>query len=138
MARPSRQPPLISGKRPNEIHLASGALRTPNGSAFNGQTIAQGEAGRSVIYPLGVYSSPHAGTCTYKRPRSAGSLNRLAVQATTHCLTGCAIGEFLGMAIATALGWGNGLQIALAVALAYVFGFGLTSLPLARAGLAAG
>jgi hypothetical protein len=42
------------------------------------------------------------------------------------------------MAIATALGWGNGPQIALAVALAYVFGFGLTSLPLARAGLAAG
>jgi hypothetical protein len=66
------------------------------------------------------------------------SLNRLSVQATTHCLTGCAIGEVLGMAIATALGWGNGPQIALAVGLAYVFGFGLTALPLARAGLAAG
>src|SRR3954449_12066959 len=66
------------------------------------------------------------------------SLNRLAVSATNHCLTGCAIGEFSGMAIATALGWGNLAQIALAVALAYFFGFGLTALPLVRAGLATG
>ncbi|MEK6278501.1 MAG: DUF4396 domain-containing protein [Actinomycetota bacterium] len=66
-----------------------------------------------------------------------GSLNRLAVSATTHCLTGCAIGEVLGMAIATALGWGNAGQIALAVGLAYVFGFGLTARPLIKAGLAA-
>src|SRR5215213_7697485 len=65
-------------------------------------------------------------------------LNRLAVSATTHCLTGCAIGEFVGMAIATAFGWGNAIQIALAVFLAYVFGFGLTARPLIRAGLAAG
>jgi hypothetical protein len=42
------------------------------------------------------------------------------------------------MAIATALGWGNAPQIALAIALAYLFGFGLTALPLIRAGLAAG
>ena len=66
------------------------------------------------------------------------SLNRLAVSATNHCLTGCVIGEVTGMAIATALGWGDVAQIALAVALAYVFGFGLTALPLVRAGLAAG
>ena len=62
-------------------------------------------------------------------------LNRLALSATTHCLTGCAIGEVAGMAIATALGWGNVAQIALAVGLAYVFGFGLTAMPLVRAGL---
>jgi hypothetical protein len=65
-------------------------------------------------------------------------LDRLAASATLHCLTGCAIGEFAGMAIATALGWGNGPQIALAIGLAYVFGFGLTGMPLARAGLRAG
>lgn len=65
-------------------------------------------------------------------------LNRLAVTATNHCLTGCAIGEVAGMAIATALGWGNGPQIALAVALAYFFGFSLTAIPLFRAGLTAG
>jgi hypothetical protein len=58
--------------------------------------------------------------------------------ATTHCLIGCAIGEVTGMAIATALGWGNLAQIATAVFLAYVFGFGLTAMPLVRAGLPAG
>ena len=68
----------------------------------------------------------------------APSVNRLSVSATVHCLTGCAIGEFAGMALATAFGWGNAAQIALAVALAYLFGFGLTSLPLVRAGLGAG
>src|SRR3954468_15503073 len=66
------------------------------------------------------------------------SLNRLAASATTHCLTGCALGEFAGMALATAFGWGNAAQIALAIALAYLFGFGLTSPPPVRAGLAAG
>jgi Domain of unknown function (DUF4396) len=66
------------------------------------------------------------------------SLNGLAISATTHCLTGCAIGEVAGMMLATAFGWGNVASIALAIGLAYVFGFGLTALPLVRAGLAAG
>ena len=66
------------------------------------------------------------------------SLNQLAVSATNHCLTGCAIGEVSGMAIATAFGWGNVASIAAAVTLAYIFGFGLTAMPLIRAGLAAG
>lgn len=59
------------------------------------------------------------------------------MSATTHCLTGCAIGEFAGMAVATALGWGNLAQTVLAIVLAYFFGFGLTAMPLVRAGLAA-
>jgi hypothetical protein len=63
------------------------------------------------------------------------SLNRLATSATNHCLTGCALGEVMGMVIATALGWGDFASIALAVALAFLFGYGLTSLPLLRAGL---
>jgi Domain of unknown function (DUF4396) len=58
------------------------------------------------------------------------------VSATTHCLTGCAIGEFAGMAVATALGWSNLAQTVLAIVLAYFFGFGLTAMPLVRAGLA--
>jgi formate/nitrite transporter FocA (FNT family) len=66
---------------------------------------------------------------------SAPSLNRLAISATTHCLTGCAIGEVVGMAIATALGWSNLAQTLLAIVLAYFFGFGLTAWPLVRAGL---
>src|SRR5688500_2312705 len=65
-----------------------------------------------------------------------GELNRLAASATNHCLTGCVIGEVTGMTIATALGWGDVASIALAVALAFLFGYGLTSLPLLRAGLA--
>jgi Domain of unknown function (DUF4396) len=69
---------------------------------------------------------------------AAGSLNGLALSATFHCLTGCAIGEFSGMMIAMGLGWGDAAQIALAVGLAYLFGFSLTALPLVRAGLAAG
>ena len=51
---------------------------------------------------------------------------RLAVKATLHCLTGCAIGEILGMVIATAFGWGDAASIALSVALAFVFGYALT------------
>jgi hypothetical protein len=69
---------------------------------------------------------------------NGAELNRLANSATTHCLTGCALGEFSGMAIATGLAWGNVAQIALAVTLAYIFGFALTAVPLIRAGLAAG
>jgi hypothetical protein len=65
----------------------------------------------------------------------SSSLNSLAISATTHCLTGCAIGEILGVFLGAAFGWGNLATIALAIGLAYLFGFGLTSLPLFRAGL---
>ena len=65
-----------------------------------------------------------------------GSLNRVALSATAHCLTGCAIGEVLGVMIGTALGWGNLETIILAIALAFIFGYSLTMLPLLRAGLA--
>jgi uncharacterized protein DUF4396 len=67
---------------------------------------------------------------------SGPALNRLALTATTHCLTGCAIGEVAGMAVATAFGWGDLASIAAAVILAYFFGFGLTAMPLVRARLA--
>ena len=63
------------------------------------------------------------------------SLNRSAVQATVHCLTGCAIGEVLGMVIATALGWGNAASIGISVVLAFVFGYALTLGPILRAGV---
>ena len=64
------------------------------------------------------------------------SLNRLAFSATAHCLTGCAIGEVLGLAIGTILGWGTLATIALAVVLAFFFGYSLTMLPLLRSGMA--
>jgi hypothetical protein len=63
------------------------------------------------------------------------SLNRTAISATVHCLTGCALGEVLGLVIATAAGWGNAASIAVSVALAFVFGYALTMIPLLRAGL---
>jgi hypothetical protein len=64
------------------------------------------------------------------------SLNRLAFSATAHCLTGCAIGEVLGLVIGTILGWGNLATIALAVVLAFFFGYSFTMVPLLRSGLA--
>ena len=53
-------------------------------------------------------------------------------------MTGCAIGEVLGLVIGTALGWGNVATIALAVVLAFIFGYALTMLPLLRSGMAFG
>jgi hypothetical protein len=63
------------------------------------------------------------------------SLNRVAFAATWHCLSGCAIGETLGLAIATAVGWGNAASVVLAVVLAFCFGYALTLRPLLRAGV---
>lgn len=68
----------------------------------------------------------------------APSLNRLAFTATTHCLTGCAIGEILGLVIATQLGWHDVPAIVLAIVLAFVFGYGLTLRPLLSSGMAVG
>ena len=66
------------------------------------------------------------------------SLNRLALQATTHCLTGCAIGEVAGMVIASALAWGAFAAIVLSVILAFFFGYALTMRPLLASGLSLG
>ncbi|MFF1297332.1 MULTISPECIES: DUF4396 domain-containing protein [unclassified Streptomyces] len=59
----------------------------------------------------------------------------VAVQATLHCLTGCAIGEVLGMVIGTALGWENLPTTVLAVVLAFFFGYSLTLRGVLKAGL---
>jgi Domain of unknown function (DUF4396) len=64
------------------------------------------------------------------------SLNAVAFSATVHCLTGCAIGEVLGMVIGTALDWSNAATIAISIVLAFFFGYSLTSLPLLRSGMA--
>ena len=63
------------------------------------------------------------------------SVTRAAFDATVHCLTGCAIGEVLGLVISTALGWHDLPSILLAIVLAFVFGYGLTFGPLVRAGV---
>jgi len=66
------------------------------------------------------------------------SVNGLAAGATNHCLTGCGIGEVLGMVLATWWGWDNAASITLAIGLAFFFGYLLTLIPLLRAGTALG
>jgi hypothetical protein len=66
----------------------------------------------------------------------SGSLWQQAIAATLHCLTGCAIGEVLGMVVGTALGLHNLGTVALSVALAFVFGYALTMRAVLGSGLA--
>jgi len=60
---------------------------------------------------------------------------RVAINATLHCLTGCAIGEVLGLVLATWWGWHDAASIALAIGLAFLFGYALTIAPVMAAGL---
>jgi hypothetical protein len=72
----------------------------------------------------------------HDHPAGRQGLNHMALVATLHCLTGCAIGEVLGMVLATWWGWPDAPSIALAVVLAFFFGYSLTMLGLLRSGLA--
>src|SRR4029450_79732 len=78
----------------------------------------------------------HAAHHHHEMPTEGSALTAVALSATLHCLTGCALGEIAGMAIGTALGFSNFATIALAVVLAFALGSGLPTLPLLRAGLA--
>jgi hypothetical protein len=81
-------------------------------------------------------AATHDHTHEHDLPTSGRALDVLAVSATLHCLTGCAIGEVTGMVVGTALGFSEWGTVGLAVGLAFLFGYSLTSLPLLRAGLA--
>ncbi len=74
----------------------------------------------------------HAGHAGH---RTGGVTWGAAAKATLHCLTGCAIGEILGMVIGTALMWGNVQTMILAITLAFVFGYSFTLFAVHRAGL---
>ena len=74
-------------------------------------------------------------TAVHHAAPAGRELTRFAVSATLHCLTGCAIGEVLGMVLATWWGWSDLPSIALAVALAFLFGYALTIRPVLRSGL---
>ena len=77
-------------------------------------------------YPQGVYGD--AMTPSWKT----------AISATLHCLTGCAIGEVLGMVLATWWGWPTVPSLLLAIVLAFFFGYLLTFTSVRRAGLGVG
>jgi hypothetical protein len=80
-------------------------------------------------------SHQHEPVAQSTAPTSGPALTRLAMSATLHCLTGCAIGEILGLVLATWWGWSTTPSIALAVALAFVFGYAFTVVPVLRSGL---
>src|SRR4051812_2646521 len=71
----------------------------------------------------------------HEMPQHGWALTNVAVSATLHCLTGCAIGEVAGMVIGTAAGLSNGATVVLSIALAFFFGYALTMRGVLRAGL---
>jgi hypothetical protein len=77
---------------------------------------------------------PH-GTGALTMTSTPSHLNSMAANATLHCLTGCAIGEILGLMIGTAAGLSNAATVPLAIGLAFLFGYALSTLPLVQAGL---
>lgn len=85
--------------------------------------------------PRGGHPAPHHATHANPEGRA---LDRIALVATLHCLTGCAIGEIAGMVLGAALGWSRGQTIALAVTLAFVSGFAMTMVPFLRRGYRVG
>ena len=64
-----------------------------------------------------------------------GSIDVMALSATLHCLTGCAIGEIVGLLIGTSAGLHNAATIPISIGLAFLFGYALSTLPLLKAGL---
>jgi hypothetical protein len=68
-------------------------------------------------------------------PTGGRELTQVAISATLHCLTGCALGEIVGMALTTALGLSNFASVVISIVLAFVFGYSLTSLPLLKSGM---
>src|ERR671919_3199200 len=92
--------------------------------------------GGTLRFPAMEATAAHSHHHHEPLPTSGRALTGVALSATLHCLTGCAIGEVAGVAIGTALGWSDLATIALAIGLAFLFGYALTSLPLLRAGLA--
>src|SRR3954466_10259155 len=94
------------------------------------------DAGTGTVMKAHAHALHDHAAHDHELPGSGRALTNVAISATLHCLTGCALGEIAGMAIGTALGLSNWATVALAVALAFLFGYSLTSLPLLRAGFA--
>jgi hypothetical protein len=84
------------------------------------------------------HSTPGGRTAAVAAPAQPQPLSRLAFTATLHCLTGCAIGEVLGMSLGAALHWPNLETVIVSVTLAFFFGYALTMIPLVRSGMPLG
>ena len=96
-------------------------------------------AGRTVITDHQMHAHPAAHDAmehSGHHDRNGTGATRLAISATLHCLTGCAIGEIAGLVVGTAAGLGNAPTIAISIALAFLFGYSLSTMPLLRSGLA--
>ena len=74
----------------------------------------------------------HAHGAHAEAPTSAA---QLATSATLHCLTGCAIGEFAGLAIGVSLGLNPWTTMALATVLGFASGYALGLRPLVAQGM---
>jgi hypothetical protein len=75
---------------------------------------------------------------THAHQGAPPSTTRLALDATRHCLTGCAIGEVVGLVISGALGFTTEASVVAGIVLAFVFGYSFTFVPLLRGGMALG
>lgn len=111
------------------IHAEAASATMPRNDACNNQQAHQHHGTEHAEHEE--HNHNHAS-------QKATSLNRTAIMATVHCLTGCTIGEILGMVIGTTLGWSNWPTVALAVVLAFLFGYAMTLWPLRKAGMAWG
>jgi hypothetical protein len=104
-----------------------------------GQPVSSNSAGRTVItdYQMHAHLAAHD-TMEHSGHHDRNDMGamRLAISATLHCLTGCAIGEVVGLIIGTSAGLGNAPTVAISIALAFMFGYSLSTMPLLRSGLA--
>ncbi|WP_346177852.1 DUF4396 domain-containing protein [Streptomyces cuspidosporus] len=121
----------------HEHHQPSRPEQTDQGD-HTGHPGHPGHAGHAghPRHPRHADDTSHAGHTGHPGHTGHASASwAMAAQATLHCLTGCAIGEILGMAIGTALAWHNVPTMILAIVLAFVFGYSLTMRGVLRAGL---
>jgi hypothetical protein len=114
------------------MHTSNTGNVSTTGNAGNAGDIVDRTDRNTAVNPTG----QHAAHGRSGAGRTAGAGWRTAVQATLHCLTGCALGEILGLVIGTAAGLGNAPTVVLSIALAFVFGYALTMRGVLRAGLA--
>ena len=82
---------------------------------------------------FGAHCAQHAAPAAHGHHGGTGW--HAAAMVTLHCLTGCLIGEWLGLAIGVTMSLPVRTTVVLATGLAYASGFGLTMWPLLRRGM---